>query len=352
MRLDHASLLDWADALLRRRQLSDAIACFYQAEQPGFDSNRCASGRWTAFMLSGQFVSAWEESDAIRHREGTDPRSSCQDTVLRDKRLIVRCLHGFGDTVQFLRFAPRLRALTSRLIIEVAPRMVDLARCIDGVQEVITWGPSQPDCTEWDMQVEVMELPYLFRITAGDLPIASNYVKPPAKKLCPPMGIVDSTPSPQIGVVWSCGNWNLSRSVPLQMLTPLLQQPDCCFWNLQGGPARTDWQKMRCHSMMCDAQELCDGGLLPLAVVISQLDLVITVDTLAAHLAGAMNIPVWVLLQHEADWRWMVGRDDSPWYPSMRLFRQSRPSSWAGTIADVEYAFGKWRTNVYRQRAA
>jgi ADP-heptose:LPS heptosyltransferase len=103
---------------------------------------------------------------------------------------------------------------------------------------------------------------------------------------------------------------------------------------------------------MCDAQELCDGGLVPLAAIISQLDLVLTVDTLAAHLAGAMNIPVWVMLQHEADWRWMIGRDDSPWYPSMRLFRQLRQGAWADAVANVEDALEKWRPNAIRQHVA
>jgi ADP-heptose:LPS heptosyltransferase len=103
---------------------------------------------------------------------------------------------------------------------------------------------------------------------------------------------------------------------------------------------------------MHDSQELCDAGVLPLAAMISQLDLVLTVDTLAAHLAGAMNIPVWVMLQHEADWRWMLGREDSPWYPSMRLFRQPRAGAWADVVANVGKALEQWTPNIYRQRVA
>lgn len=336
-------MLDRADALLRQRRLGEAIDCFHLAEQQGLDSDRCAGGRWTACMLSGQFGAAWSESDAIRHRGAHDPRSLCQDAIPRGKRLIVRCLHGFGDAVQFLRYAPQLRALTSRLIVEVAPRMVDFARCINGVEEVITWGKSQPkDPPAWDMQVEIMELPYVFRTMVGDLPLAVKYITLPPPALCQARRIVGSSSIPRIGVVWSCGEWNLSRSVPLRLLRPLLRRPNCEFWNLQGGAVRSEWSKLQCRSAMCDAQELCDGGLLPLAAIISHLDLVLTVDTLAAHLAGAMNIPAWVMLQHEADWRWMAGRDDSPWYPSMRLFRQAKQGDWTDLIANVEHALERW----------
>ncbi len=347
------STLDRADALLRQRRVEKALDYFHLAEQQGFDANRCASGRWTAWMLSGQFAAAWKESDAIRHRDTPDARSFCQDTIPCGKRLIVRCLHGFGDAVQFLRYAPQLRALTSRLIIEVAPEMVDLARCIEGVEEVITWGQSQPkNSPVWDMQVEVMELPYVFRTVMDDLPITANYIALPSAEISRARRIVGSSPAPRIGIVWSCGEWNLSRSVPLQLLRPLLERPDCQFWNLQGGTVRNQWSKLQCRSAMRDTQELCDGGLLPLAAIISQLDLVVTVDTLAAHLAGAMNIPVWLMLQHEADWRWMVGRDDSPWYPSMRLFRQPRQGAWADVIANVDQALEEWAPNVCRQRVA
>jgi hypothetical protein len=353
MSLEGASMLDRADAMLRQRHLEETIECFSLAEQQGLDSNRCASGRWTAFMLSGQFAAAWNESDAIRHRETPDPRSFCQDAIPSGKRLIVRCLHGFGDSVQFLRYAPRLRSLTSRMIVEVAPRMVDLARCIDGVEEVITWGESpRKNSPAWDMHVEVMQLPYVFRTVLDDLPVAVNYITLPSRELSRARRIVGSSSIPQIGVVWSCGEWNLSRSAPLRLLRRLLQRMDCRFWNLQGGTVRSEWSRLECHAAMCDAQELCDGGLLPLAAIISQLDLVLTVDTLAAHLAGAMNIPVWVMLQHEADWRWMVGRDDSPWYPSMRLFRQPQQGAWAEVVANVEHALEKWRPNAYRQRVA
>jgi hypothetical protein len=347
------STLDRADALLRQRRVRKALEYFHLAEQQGFDRNRCASGRWTACMLAGQFAAAWKESDAIRHREAPDLCSFCQDTIPRGKRLIVRCLHGLGDAVQFLRYASRLRALTSRLIIEVAPRMVDLARCIAGVEEVIPWGQLEGNGPRnWDSQVEVMELPYVFRTVMDDLPVANNYIAMPPAEIARARRIVGSSPTPRIGVVWSCGEWNLSRSIPLRLLRPLLERSDCHFWNLQGGIVRTQWSELWRSSTLRDAQELCDGGLLPLAAIISQLDLVITVDTLAAHLAGAMNIPVWIMLQHEADWRWMLSREDSPWYPSMRLFRQTRQGAWADVVAKVEQALEEWAPSVHRQRVA
>jgi ADP-heptose:LPS heptosyltransferase len=111
--------------------------------------------------------------------------------------------------------------------------------------------------------------------------------------------------------------------------------------NLQGGSARDEWRQLAGRGALRDTQ-LCNSGILPLASVIAQLDLVISVDTLAAHLAGALGVPAWVMLQHEADWRWMVNRRDSPWYPSLRLFRQPSPGAWHAVIESVEAALRHW----------
>jgi ADP-heptose:LPS heptosyltransferase len=146
---------------------------------------------------------------------------------------------------------------------------------------------------------------------------------------------------PNIGVVWSSGEWNPSRSIPFEHLAPILSRNDCQYWNLQGGPLRNQWRSLS-HPGLCDSPLLADSGLVPLAAVIAQLDLVITVDTLSAHLAGALNIPCFLLLQHRADWRWMVDRNDSPWYRSLRLLRQSIPGDWPGLIRNLDCALGEW----------
>ena len=121
-------------------------------------------GRWTAHMLTGNFAAAWRESDTIRAGGAPDPHRFWAGENLRGRRVMLRCLHGYGDAVQFLRYAPRLQRTASRLTVEVPPAMMEIARYFCGVDDVITWGVDAPArAPSWDVQVEVMELPYLFR---------------------------------------------------------------------------------------------------------------------------------------------------------------------------------------------
>jgi hypothetical protein len=331
-----------AESLLEQRRLTESLACFHRAEKWGADPDRCAGGRWMIFAMQGNLPAAWRESDAIRRRNAPDRNRFWAGEDPAGRRVIVRCLHGFGDSVQFLRLVPRLRSLCSHLIVECAPRAVDLLRCLPGIDEVIPWGETAPDPPPaWQVQLELMELPYLLRISLDDLPTSTDFLRLPPHELNRASHAIGSFHGlrafPNIGIVWSSGDWDPSRSIPFELLAPILSRNDCRYWNLQGGPLRNLWRTLG-HSGLCDTPLLADCGLVPLASVIAQLDLVITVDTLSAHLAGALNIPCFLLLQHRADWRWMVDRDDSPWYPSLRLFRQSVPGDWPGLIRNLDCA--------------
>lgn len=331
--------LSHAEKLLDQRHLKAAISCFRLAEQKGADPDACAAGRWMASMLLGQFEDAWKESDAIRLRGSQDPHRFWNGVDVCGKRVLVRCLHGLGDAVQFLRYIPLLRRKAARVTVEVPPSMLELARMIDGVERAITWGECAPKLPpQWEVQVEVTELPYMFRTTICDLPVASRYLRIP-DAWQRRFRLASGTGRLQAGVVWSAGEWNPSRSVPLDVLAPLLQTPGCDFWNLQGGAVRDEWRDWCGRAHIHDAPAACaDAGLVPLTAFIAQLDLVITVDTLAAHLAAAMGRPTWILLQHQADWRWMHSHDHSPWYPTGRLFRQPAPRDWPGVVRHVSRA--------------
>jgi len=336
------SYLEQAEALLDRRD-PNALQVFDVAETRGANADRCAAGRWMAHMFAGDFASAWRESDAIRARGGDDPHRLWTGESIEGRRIIVRCLHGFGDAIQFLRYAPRLRNFAAEVTYEVPPALFELAPYIDGVDSVVTWGRLAPvSPTFWDTQIEVMELPYIFRTEIRDLPIAEQYVHLPQTRcncVNRKMGVRNH---PRVGVVWAAGDWNPTRSIPFPVFSTLLSEPCCEFWSLQGGAAQSDWNQMPPSPRLRDSAELGDG-LLTLACAISQLDLVITVDTLAAHLAGAMGIPAWVLLQHAADWRWMAGGTKSPWYPSLRLFRQHISGDWPDMIEEVRQELRQWK---------
>lgn len=335
--MDPESLLLEAESLLDDRRLHEAIQAFHRAEQHGANADRCSAGRWMASILLGRFESAWRESDAIRRREAPDPHRLWNGGSIDGKSVIVRCLHGFGDAIQFLRYIPLLRRRASRVTVEVAPRFLGIAQCIEGVDRVIAWGDGAlAPAPHWDLQIEVAELPYFFRTELHSLPISTNYIRLPQSTLRSAVRCFSVSDRIRVGVVWSCGEWNLSRSIPLSALQPLFQDSRMEFWNLQGGAARCEWHSRSRIGNLHEAPEFCaDAGLLPLACFMAQLNLVITVDTLAAHLGGALGVPTWVLLRYDADWRWMIGRNDSPWYPSLRLFRQDRNREWASVVARV-----------------
>ena len=343
------SLLAAAKSLLAMRDVSAAVAAFDHAQAQGAHADECAGGRWVAHMLAGHFAAAWRESDAIRERGAPDPHRFWAGEELVGQRVMLRCLHGFGDAVQWLRYAPRLAELASRLIVEVPPALVEIACAFPGVNNVITWGEGAPGMpAQWDVQVEVTELPYLFRTEARDLPIAEQYLHLPSHLTQQAARFVASSARRRrVGIVWAAGEWNPERSLPLELLADALQTSDCEFWSLQGGRAQTEGQQLRHPLPLRDASGFGDG-VLPLAAVIEQMDLVITVDTLAAHLAGAMNKPAWVLLQYAADWRWMLERSDSLWYPSLRLFRQAVPGEWQTVIENIGRALMLWT----KERAA
>jgi len=344
-----AELLAEAEALLAQRS-EKALRVFYQAEVAGANVDTCAAGRWMAQMLAGNFADAWCESDAIWRRGTLDPHRFWNGQPVDGKRVIVRCLHGLGDAVQFLRYLPRLEARAASVVVEVPPALLELAPFIDGVRHVVTWGDRAPlEPPAWDVQLEVMELPYLFRTTLDDLPIAENYLRVSSCK--PSRGDLTSSAYPRVGLVWAAGEWNTARSIPFSLVQLLIENCGCEFWNLQGTPASDEWHCLSRSPRLQDAAD-CRTGVMNLAKTIAELDLVITVDTLAAHLAGAMGRPAWVLLGYAADWRWMTKREDSPWYPSLRLFRQPLPGDWESVIVRITEELRLWEEIRQEQQVA
>lgn len=328
--------LAWAEERLQARDLQAAVWGFDAAAREDADgdrcadadrsagadrcadSDRCAGGRWLASMLRGEFEAAWCECDAV----------------------------------QFLRYVPALQAMVSELIVEVPPPMVELAQCFDGLGRVISWGDAAPaEAPEWEVQVEINELPYLFRTQAAELPWATEYLRVPAEWLAAARPEAVCGRSLRVGVVWACGEWNPARSIPLAMLEPVLRTRGCEFWNLQGGGVRGEWARLERRSGLHAAQG-CGASLTHLAALIAQLDLVITPDTLAAHLAGAQGVAAWVMLPYAADWRWQHGREDSPWYPTLRLFRQRSPGDWEGVAGEVQCALERYAAAFARCGAA
>jgi hypothetical protein len=172
---------------------------------------------------------------------------------------------------------------------------------------------------DYDIDVEIMELPHIFRTTLETLPAIVPYLH------VEPLHIIPKNERKTVGLVWQSGGWDKRRDVPFELLQPLFQLPNIQIIILQAGAEAAGWQK---------GVGIYPGefNLYDYAKVVKGLDLLITVDSMPAHLAGALGVPVWTLLHTEADWRWMLERDDSPWYPNMRLFRQKEQGEWESVI--------------------
>ena len=335
MTIKHVRAIQHAQELLHVRELDAALRAFAHAEALGAHPDECSAGRWMAHMLQGNFIPAWAESDAIRAGGTTDPHRFWQGEDLLGKQVILRCLHGLGDAVQFFRYIPALRSMASSLIIEVPPTLLELAPHFAGVQDVITWGVDAPlAAPSWDVQVEINELPYLFRTAEEHLPLATRYLQIPGASIMNPVPRMNRASALQVGVVWASGEWKSSRSISLELLQTVLGCDNCEFWNLQGGEVRQQWSLLTPGPHLNNA-EVCAHSVMALASTIAQLDLIITSDTLAAHLAGALGVQCWVMLERAADWRWQHARDNSPWYPSLRLFRQDRDGDWTTVIERI-----------------
>lgn len=295
-------------------------------------------------MRRGDFAAAWAETDRIEHERRALERAGrlvWQDHYLLWNgeafdgcRVLIQCNHGMGDTLQFLRFVPMVWAVAHSVTLWVQPPLVPLLCGTEEFGDVRNgWSDSGVSPPAGELEIEIMELAYAFRCTASTLPADAPYL--PLASLhphCAKLPILPRGDETRVGLLWAASDWDPRRSIPLQALEPLFQIPGVRFYNFQQGPHAND------HS--ASASKLVPlfestREVIQAAAAMLEMDLILTVDSMAAHLAGALGRPVWLLLRHEADWRWLTGRTDSPWYPTMRIYRQPREGAWESVVANV-----------------
>jgi hypothetical protein len=295
---------------------------------------------WSAAMRRGDWEAAWRATDrielprrALQRQPGFVPRPEhlrWDGTPLAGRSVLVRCEHGLGDTLQFMRFVPQLRARQVHFMVQ--PHLLALLCGAPGLGTVHDyWTDAPPPPHEVD--IEVMELPYALRTTLQALP-------PPYPHLgerLPPF-VLPADGRLRVGLLWAASDWDPTRSIGLQALAPLLQLQQAHFFSLQQGPPAQDPLLERCAITPLSPRT---AAVEEAAAAMRALDLVISIDGMPAHLAATLGTPTWLLLKHEADWRWMEQRSDTPWYPAMRLFRQPRPDDWSGLVEEVAAALLK-----------
>lgn len=314
----------------------EAAYFFSRAEAEGHNPDVCSAGRWTCHMLNGDFERAWLESDAIEQRGQPDPHRFWDGESFAGKKVMLRCLHGLGDTIQFIRFASKIRAQAHSLVIEAQPVLKTLLERAGIGDAVITWGEAEP---EWDQQVEVNELPRIFRAGTFELPSTVPYLSVSNAQTSV---IADRTEKVRVGLVWASSEYNPLRSIPLRLLLPLLETPGVAFFSLQAGAGCKELRHWSDKIVNLSEHAM---SVLETAEYMSQMDLVISVDTMTAHLAGALGVRVWTLLPSPCDWRWMKAGEESPWYPTMKLFRQANRGDWERAVCQLTTEFQSFLAN-------
>jgi hypothetical protein len=231
--------------------------------------------------------------------------------------VLVRCYHGLGDTLQFARYLPVLAARAARLTVEAQPELLPILAPLPGPIRLVPFDPAAPT-PPGDVCVEIMETAHMLRL--------------PPDAASPPYLGAEAIPTGAIGLCWQAGAWNPDRSIPLAMLAGAL--PDRTdLISLQRGPGAAEARLPGAPVFLNPHDGSTD--ILHTAGLIRGAALVVTVDTMVAHLAGALGHPTWLLLKHEADWRWLRRGAKSRWYPRTTLFRQVAVGDWSEPLRAI-----------------
>jgi len=327
-------------AVLEQLGLWDqAEQCYQQALRWNPHSAEAHLNLGMLWLLRGDFERGWPEYEWRWGLRGTRPRGCgrplWEGSPLEGRTILLEAEQGLGDTIQYVRYAELVQARGGRVVLECPPRLVELLRTVPGVERVICPHDPLPSCHTW---APVASLPGIFRTTLATIPnrvpylsVEPELVEAARQRIGKCMG------QRKIGLLWAGSPWHKNdrnRSIRLELLAPLARVPEAAWFSLQRGPQAAElWTAAPGFPLTNLERE--SGRLTETAAAILCLDLVITVDTMVAHLAGALARPVWVLQPFAPDYRWLLDRQDSPWYPTMRLFRQPAPGHWQPVVERI-----------------
>jgi len=328
------------NALQALNRHEEALASYAQALAIDPDN---AESHWNEALVRltlGDYRQGWEKYEwrwlnpALR----LPPRAAHRPLWLgkedlAGKTILLHAEQGYGDTIQAIRYAPLVAARGAKVIVMCQRPLRSLFARVEGVQTAVEIGDSPPP---FDYHVPLMSLPLAFGTTLETVPARVPYLTPAAAAVeAWRRRLAGRGERLKVGLAWT-GNPEFSRarakSCPVGCLRRLVQSADCAFSSLQTGEAASEAAALACSGRVVVDHSRDIASFEDTAALISLLDLVITIDTAVAHLAGALGKPVWILLPFSADWRWLRERSDSPWYPSARLLRQPRPGDWDAVI--------------------
>ena len=334
---DRAAYSGVANALQNLGQTAPSVTAYRQALTVAPDHAETRFNAAMAHLRSGDFATGWRFYES---RWGGSPGFAARPfpqplwrgEPVPGRTILLEAEQGLGDMLQVCRYIPKV-AQYGRVVVEALPPLVGLMADLPGVAQAVAVGDPLPP---FDLHCPVMSLPGIFRATAGTIPSPRNYLSPEPGRLSAWRGRLGQR-APRVGLAWS-GNPvhanDSKRSLPLAKLLPLVWNGPYAWHVVQKDLRDGDRPLIAATPRLTwHGDQLAD--LRDTAALVAALDLMITVDTSLAHLAGALGVPTWVMLPFAADWRWMDHRDDSPWYASVRLFRQARPGDWDGVIARI-----------------
>lgn len=256
---------------------------------------------------------------------------------LKGKTLLLCAEQGFGDTLMFCRYIPLIEKHGGKIILECPTELKRLMETLEGIDQVICPGDKLP---AFDTYLSLLSLPRLFKTSVDTIPREIPYLQAPKAQHSLSM---PSSTQLKVGIVWGVGHPDVvarNRSIELKHFLALSELPNVSLYSLQKGPQAKQLQELGCSTFIQDlGNQLRDFA--DTAAVLQELDLLITADTSIVHLAGALGKPVWVLLPSCSEWRWMLDREDSPWYPTVKLFRQATSGDWSSVFARVCQEFQK-----------
>ncbi len=333
-------------ALWRSGKIPDAARSFTTAVElnPRDAETRENLGR--LLLQLGDFKRGWREYEYRLARltpfPNRSPRWNGED--IAGKSLLVVAEQGLGDTLQFVRYVPLLTGRGAKVAAIVQPPLLDLLRTVDPSVE---WTSERNNAGTFNYQIDLMSIPGLLKTRLETIPNTVPYVSARPELIAHwraaigPDGI-------KVGIAWQGSTGarrDDERTIPLEHLAALGAVPGVRLISIQ---AINGLEQLTSLPAGMTVEPLGDRiannprGIDEIAAVMANLDLVVTSDTMTAHLAGALARPVWVGLKHDADWRWLTERSDSPWYPTMRLFRQAAPGDWAGMGRAMAAALAEW----------
>jgi tetratricopeptide (TPR) repeat protein len=322
-------------------EFEKAIECYDKVIALRPDYADVHNNKAMALLAIGRFSEGWQEqewrwkSTQLRHAERYAAKPQWNGEEADGKTILIHAEQGFGDTIQFCRYASLVKAKGLKVFMEIPRPLKRILSSLDGIDGLISSGDEIPP---FDYHIPMMSLPLACNTTLETIPSNVPYLHPS------PMDIVKwaakieplAANKRKIGLVWAGSPRSHSpdlmatdrnRSMQPSLLEPLLKTPNSLFFSLQKDGDKPPYD-------LIDFMDEC-GDFADTAALIQNLDLVITVDTAVAHLTGAIGKPVWVLNRYNSCWRWLVGRKDSPWYPTLRLFNQTKAGDWSDVIDAV-----------------